>query len=48
MPVNVWPESKIEGPQKEVEEGERKARWLEYCTSVKSCWAGRDIHHWRK
>ena len=21
---------------------------LEYCTSLKSCWAGRNIHHWRK
>ena len=28
MPVNVWPESKIEVPQKEVEESERKARWV--------------------
>ena len=26
IPVNVWPESKIEVPQKEVEESERKAR----------------------
>ena len=29
MPVTVCPESKIEIPQKEVEESERKARWVE-------------------
>ena len=28
MPVYVWLESKIEVPQKEVEESERKARWV--------------------
>ena len=28
MPVNVWPESKIEVSQKEVVESERKARWV--------------------
>ena len=29
MPVDVWPESKIEVPKKKVEESERKARWVE-------------------
>ena len=28
MPVYVWAESKIELPQKEVEESERKASWV--------------------
>ena len=28
IPFNVWPESKIKVPQKEVEESERKARWV--------------------
>ena len=28
MSVDVWPESKIEVPQKKVEESERKARWV--------------------
>ena len=28
MPVDVWPESKIDVPQKDVEESERKARWV--------------------